>query len=91
MGDVVKLEDYRIGHSLEEDHQKFLVHVNKYNGIPTNTMELCQCFYNIIRYLEGTVNCLDTLSLINETTEMQELRQQIVSWLDSITNDLKKY
>ena len=47
MGDVVKLEDYRIGYSLEEDYQKFLVHVNKYNGIPTNTMELCQCFYNI--------------------------------------------
>lgn len=92
MGDVINIQDYKIGQSFEEDYQKFLVHVNKHNGIPTNTPELCKCFYNIMRYLEGTVNCFETLTLINgETKETEEMRLQIISWLDGISNDLKKY
>jgi len=92
MGDVVKLEDYKVGKSLEDDYLKFLPHVNKYLGIPSNTMDLTRCFYCILRYLEGSVNCYETMSLIyGETKEMEEMRQIVINWLDSISNDLKKY
>lgn len=92
MDNIVNLEDYRKCQDLEKEYQQFLVHVNKYVGIPTSTPELCKCFYYIIRYLEGTVNCFETLSLINGETEISgQLRHHLSTWLDEISNSLKKY
>ena len=63
MGDIINLKDYKESAVLEEEYLKFLTHVNKFVGIPTTIPELAKTFYFTLRYLEGSVNCLDMLSI----------------------------
>lgn len=91
MGDVVKIDDYRKSQALEEEYLKFLSHVNKFVKTPTDIVELAKCFYFTLRYLEGNINCLEVLSLMNRVQSDQtvEMKNHVVQWMDRLTEDLK--
>lgn len=91
MGEVISLDAYRESNVLEEDYQKFLTHVNKFNGIPTTTADLARTFYFILRYLEGTVNCFSILSLLHPMPEkeMYEMKQMVLDYINGIKSDLE--
>lgn len=93
MGKIVSLDDFRKSNEIEEEYLKFLSHVNKFMKIPTNIPELARAFYFTLRYLEGNVNCFEILSVIKNLPpdEVDELRNHLTSYLDSLSNDLKKY
>ena len=93
MGNVVSLDDYRKSNELEEEYLKFLSHVNKFNKIPTDIPELMKCFYFTLRYLEGTVNCFEILSIIKglDDSQIQDIKVNVGTYLESILQDLKKY
>lgn len=93
MNKVVNLDDYRKSNQLEEEYLKFLTHVNKFVGIPTNVCELTKAFYFILRYMEGTINCFETLSILKPMPEkeMNEMRQMVVNYLNGLSQDLQKY
>lgn len=93
MAEIINLDDFRKANEIEEDYLKFLTHVNKFVKIPTNIPELSRCFYFILRYLEGTVNALEILSVIKNLpeNEVYELKNQIIKYLDGLSADLRKY
>ena len=92
MGEIVKLEDFRKSNELEEEYLKFLTNINKFVKIPTNVPELARCFYFTLRYLEGNINCLEILSLIKNIPEddIQEMKKQLLMYLDGLVSDLQK-
>ena len=79
MGDIINLKDYKESAVLEEEYLKFLTHVNKFVGIPTTIPELAKTFYFTLRYLEGSVNCLDMLSILTTQPEqqIQEMKKMV--------------
>lgn len=93
MGELVSLEEYRKSNSLEEEYLKFLSHVNKFNKVPTDIPELMKCFYFTLRYLEGTVNCFEILSVIKglRDEQIQDIKVNVGNYLESILHDLRKY
>lgn len=93
MSKVVNLDDYRKSNELEEEYLKFLTHVNKFVGIPTSVPELSKAFYFILRYMEGTINCFETLSILKPMPEqqMEEMRNMVITYLQGLTQDLQKY
>lgn len=93
MGKVVNLDDFRKSNELEDEYLKFLSHVNKFVKIPTNIPELSRAFYFILRYLEGTINCFEILSVIKNLPqdEVSQLRQHLTAYLEGLSDDLQKY
>jgi len=93
MGEVVSLDAFRNNNKLEEEYLQFLSHVNKFVKIPTNIPELAKCFYFTLRYLEGNINCFTILSLIKNMPpeDVEDLRTQIITYLDGLSNDLQKF
>lgn len=93
MGKVINLEEYRQSNKLEDEYQEFYSHVRKYLKLPTTVPEMIKSFYFTLRYLEGTINAFDVLTLAKRVPEEQieEMRVMITSELDRIANDLKKY
>lgn len=91
MGKIINLNEYKDSKKIEDDYLKFLSYVNKYMKIPTNLPELVRCFYFILRYLEGTVNCFSILSVIKNIPdkEVEETRNMVINYLEDIINDLK--
>ena len=92
MNNVVDLNTYR-NLNLEEEYLKFYSYVRKYMRIPTNVPELARDFYFILRFLEGSMNCLESLSLAKRLpeNEVEEMKQMIYGFLDQISDDLKQY
>lgn len=93
MGEAVNLDEWRKMNNMEEDYLKYLTHVNKFLHVPTDVPDLIRCFYFTLRYLDGTVNAFEILSLVKqlpeeETTKMKEM---VVDYLDSIKNQLMQY
>ena len=93
MGKVINLDDYRQSAKLEDEYQQYYSHVRQYLKLPTSIPELIKSFYFTLRYLEGTVNAFDVLTLAKRVPEedIDEMRVMITSELDRIANDLKKY
>lgn len=93
MGDIINLKDYKESAVLEEEYLKFLTHVNKFVGIPTTIPELAKTFYFTLRYLEGSVNCLDMLSILTTQPEqqIQEMKKMVRNYLEGLSEDLQKY
>lgn len=93
MGDLINLEEYRQSNEMEKEYLKFLTHINKYLHIPTDVPELMKCFYFILRYLEGTVNAFEILSVVKRLPQdkVDEMRSMVLSYMDKIQSDLEKY
>ena len=93
MGDIVDLDTWRQCSDIEKDYLNFLTHVNKYIKPPMSMPDLIRSFYFITRYLEGTVNSLDILSLVKPLpqNELDKLREHVISKLDEIKESLMKY
>ena len=80
------------GNRLEDNYLKYLTHVNKFTGTPTTLDGVFEVFYYTIRYLEGTINALSVLKAINvhiPNTVFEEGKQKIITWLESIIEDLR--
>lgn len=93
MGDLVNLDEYRQSNEMEKEYLKFLTYINKYLHIPTDVPELMKCFYFILRYLEGTVNAFEILSVVKRLPQdkVDEMRSMVLSYMDKIQRDLEKY
>lgn len=93
MGDVVDIEIYKKSKDIESDYLEFLSHVNKYISTPTTVGELARAFYLSLRYLQGTVNAMGILSMISPvpTTEFEEMKQMVTSYLNQLSEDVQKY
>lgn len=93
MGEIVNLEEYKQSKVLEEEYLKFLTYTNKFVGIPTSIPELMRAFYLILRYLEGTINCFETLSILKPMSEkdVSSLRQMVIEYLQGLQQELQKY
>lgn len=93
MGKIINLEAYRQSDKIEDEYQEFYSHVRKYLKLPTTVPEMIKSFYFTVRYLEGTINAFDVLTLAKRVPEDQidEMRVMITSELDRLANDLKKY
>lgn len=93
MGKILNLEAYRQSDKIEDEYQEFYSHVRKYLKLPTTVPEMIKSFYFTVRYLEGTINAFDVLTLAKRIPEDQidDMRVMITSELDRLANDLKKY
>lgn len=93
MGKIINLEAYRQSDKIEDEYQEFYSHVRKYLKLPTTVPEMIKSFYFTVRYLEGTINAFDVLTLAKRVPEDQidDMRVMITSELDRLANDLKKY
>ena len=93
MGDLVNLDEYRQSNEMEKEYLKFLTYTNKYLHIPTDVPDLIRCFYFTLRYLEGTVNALDILSMVKPLPEkeIEELKAHVIEQLDEIKTSLMKF
>lgn len=89
---VINLDEYRQFNKMEKDYQAFLTYVNKMLKIPKDVPSLARCFYFILRYLEGTVNCMFLLSILPNIPQTQtfELKKMVIQYLEGILEDLKK-
>lgn len=90
---TVDLNTWRQCSDIEEDYLKFLSHINKYLRVPTDVPDLTRCFYFTLRYLEGTVNALDILSMVKPLPEkeIEELKAHVIEQLDEIKTSLMKF
>ena len=82
----------QLSDKLEESYLSFLSNVNKLVGVPSSVEDCAKVFYFIMRYFEGTLNCLSVLSLLKLKTDPKmsyELKQHLITWLEGILNDLK--
>ena len=52
-----------------------------------------RAFYLILRYLEGTINCFETLSILKPMSEkdVSSLRQMVIEYLQGLQQELQKY
>ena len=52
-----------------------------------------ETFYFTLRYLEGSVNCLDMLSILTTQPEqqIQEMKKMVRNYLEGLSEDLQKY
>lgn len=78
---------------MEQEYLKFLTHINKYLHVPTDVPELIKSFYFVLRYLEGTVNAFEILSVVKRLPQdkVDEMRSMVLSYMDKIQRDLEKY
>lgn len=90
---VVDLKTWKQCSDIEEDYLNFLSHINKYLRVPTDIPDLTRSFYFTIRYLEGTVNALDILSMVKPLPEkeLEELKTHVIEQLDEIKASLMKF
>lgn len=93
LGDLINLEEYRQSNELEQEYLKFLTYINKYLHVPTDVPELVKCFYFILRYLEGTVNAFEILSVVKRLPPQQvdEMRNMVMGYMDKIIRDMEQY
>ena len=90
---VVDLATWKQCKNVEEDYLSFLTYINKYLKPPTSMPDLIRTFYFTLRYLEGTVNALDILSLIKNLPEdqVETLKSHVINMLDEIKTSLTKF
>ena len=90
MGDLIKIQDYKDSKGLEEEYQKFLVYVNKFIGIPSKPPEIVKAFYLCLRYLEGTINCLQTLDALGLISDIEshEIHEMVSTYLKGLETEL---
>jgi hypothetical protein len=93
MGDIIDLNEYRKMTNVDSDYEKFITAVNKAVGIPTSFNEIIRSFYFGLRYLDGTINCFEILSMVNSfpPEHVEQLKKLVSDWVEEIKDTLGKY
>lgn len=76
--------------NLEEQYLEFLPWIKNKLGFPDDLPSLLKICYIVIRYLEGIINSLLIISTftISSDKKIQELKQLLISWLQSIIDKI---
>jgi hypothetical protein len=91
--DFIKFKETREdSNQLENNYLKFLTHVNQFLGIPSDMNKAFEVIYYNLRYLEGTINAISILSMLNRSIPRKDIEEgkiYLINWLNQIIEDIK--
>lgn len=97
MSNLINFEQFKQtkqhSNDFEHNYNKFLTHVNKFTGIPSSYSKALEVLYYTLRYLEGTVNAMSIMGLLNipmSRTDLEEGKKTVITWLEEIIEDIKQ-
>lgn len=92
MAEIINLNDYRENKPFKDMFEETYLQLLHCLGTPNNQVGISIAFYAFIRYMGGLVNTLRILDICSKVEEpdLDDLKQQMITHLQGIIEDIKE-